>query len=142
MARRLSSVFASQDDDEEYSPTHMPLEFTMRLNAAMMEAMDFKTPDMPFTYTPLQGKEIRLLALMVFATLGDGFLRHCIAVMSSKELAGCWLGRYKSGITPALEREKIALGFTVAFSCDCIGVMFPKDCVVSLGGRKKGQVLQ
>ncbi|KAL8911356.1 MAG: hypothetical protein Q9171_003450 [Xanthocarpia ochracea] len=30
-----------------------------------MEAQNFETPDMPFIYTPLQGKEIRLLVLMV-----------------------------------------------------------------------------
>ncbi|KAL8911108.1 MAG: hypothetical protein Q9172_007730 [Xanthocarpia lactea] len=40
-------------------------EFDLRFDAAMMEAQDFETPDMPFIYTPLQGKEIRLLVLMV-----------------------------------------------------------------------------
>jgi hypothetical protein len=66
MANRLSSGFGfEENDNEEHSLTHMPLEFMMRLNAAMMEALDSKTPDMPFTYTPLQGKEIRLLVLMV-----------------------------------------------------------------------------
>ncbi|KAI3316504.1 hypothetical protein HD806DRAFT_552620 [Xylariaceae sp. AK1471] len=35
----------------------------MRLNGAMMEAKDFKTPDTPFTYTPLLGKETRLLVI-------------------------------------------------------------------------------
>ncbi|KAL8856325.1 MAG: hypothetical protein Q9178_007089 [Gyalolechia marmorata] len=47
MARRVSST-----------------EFDLRFSAAMMEAQDLETPDMPFTYTPLKGKEIRLLALM------------------------------------------------------------------------------
>ena len=46
-------------------------EFDLRFNAAMMEAQDFATPDIPFTYTPLQGKEIRLLALMVQGWMGD-----------------------------------------------------------------------